>query len=73
MRPEIRRMGRALLEAEVVRFRALLPVKVGKEAYRVEPLAVGWFCPDPACGVFNGDAKVFLTACRACGSERPHA
>lgn len=39
--------------------------------YVVEPIAEGWYCRSPACGVFNGDAKEFLTNCRTCGSERP--
>lgn len=31
---------------------------------------VGWDCPNPACGVFNGDAKERLQACRACETPR---
>lgn len=37
----------------------------------VEPLSLGWFCRNPSCGVFNGDEKEFLLACRACASGRP--
>ena len=43
--------------------------KLGLVRYVVEPLALGWFCV--ACGVFNGDAKEFLTRCRSCGAGRP--
>ena len=31
-------------------------------------LAPGWLCG--ACGVFNGDAKERLSACRSCGMAR---
>jgi uncharacterized protein len=39
--------------------------------YVVEPLAVGWFCRNEECAVFNGDLKEFLLTCRTCGSPRP--
>lgn len=39
--------------------------------YVVEPLTEGWFCRNPTCGVFNGDAKEFFLSCRTCGSDRP--
>jgi hypothetical protein len=32
---------------------------------------LGWDCPNPACGVFNGDLKERLTFCRSCGTPRP--
>jgi len=44
---------------------------VPKDDYVVDSMAEGWFCRNPTCGVFNGDAKEFLLACRNCGSERP--
>lgn len=40
-----------------------------REEYVQEPLAMGFFCR--ACGVFNGDAKVFLVTCRSCDAPRP--
>jgi hypothetical protein len=40
-----------------------------REEYMREALCWGWFCR--ACGVWNGDAKVFLTACRCCEASRP--
>jgi hypothetical protein len=33
-------------------------------------LLAGWFCPSP-CGVFNGEMKEILHACRACDRKRP--
>lgn len=39
--------------------------------YVVEPLALGWYCPNADCGVFNGDEKVFLLKCRTCETGRP--
>lgn len=44
---------------------------VDPSQYVVESLASGWTCRNPTCGMFNGDAKVFLTKCRACESDRP--
>lgn len=44
-------------------------LKEFRQAYVVEALARGWFCR--ACGVFNGDEKVFLTKCRNCEAARP--
>ena len=32
---------------------------------------LGWDCPSPACGIFNGDLKERLQACRSCGTARP--
>lgn len=49
----------------------LVPNGSRKGEYVVEPLAEGWFCRNPVCGIFNGDAKEFLRTCRMCGSERP--
>ena len=43
-----------------------------KDGYIVEPLTVGWFCPDKVkCGIFNTDEKEFLVECRACRTPRP--
>jgi hypothetical protein len=39
--------------------------------YIVEAMALGWFCRNPDCRVFNGDEKQFLLVCRCCGSPRP--
>lgn len=33
----------------------------------------GWSCPNPVCGVFNGEEKHRLERCRACDTERPAA
>ncbi len=32
---------------------------------------LGWDCPNPACGVFNGDLKEERTTCRSCDTPRP--
>jgi ADP-ribose pyrophosphatase YjhB (NUDIX family) len=50
---------------------ALAPGGEPSPLYLVESIADGWFCPNPACGVWCGDAKVFLTLCRCCGAARP--
>lgn len=34
-------------------------------------LAPGWWCPNPKCRLFNGDAKVRLQNCRGCDTPRP--
>jgi hypothetical protein len=44
---------------------------VPKADYVVDSMAEGWFCRNPTCGVFNGDAKEFHLTCRTCGSDRP--
>jgi hypothetical protein len=32
---------------------------------------LGWDCPNPKCGVFNGDLKERRTTCRSCQTPRP--
>ena len=44
---------------------------MSQEGYVVEPLALGWYCPNADCGVFNGDEKVFLLKCRTCETDKP--
>jgi hypothetical protein len=68
LRTETSRLGRDTLVTIVASLRA----ERQKGGYVVEPLTLGWFCPDKAeCGVFNTDEKEFLTECRACRSARP--
>ena len=31
----------------------------------------GWFCPNPQCKIFNGEAKSVLTICRNCDTAKP--
>ena len=64
---EVRRMGRAELEDEVLRLRE----RVASQGYIIEAMAPGWFCPNAACGVWNGDVKDFLVQCRVCNTDRP--
>jgi hypothetical protein len=47
------------------------PTDPSHHDYVVEALATGWYCRNPDCQVWCGDAKVFLLACRACGAPRP--
>lgn len=39
--------------------------------YAIQPLALGFFCSRPSCGVFNGDGKEFRLMCRSCEAPRP--
>jgi hypothetical protein len=32
---------------------------------------LGWDCPNPACGVFNGNLKEKSRQCRSCQTPRP--
>lgn len=36
-----------------------------------DSLMPGWWCPNPKCRLFNGDAKVRLQNCRGCDTPRP--
>ena len=41
--------------------------------FLLEALAWGWKCREQACGIWNGDEKTPLLACRGCGAGRPPA
>ena len=47
------------------------PTEPAHHDYVVEVLATGWYCRETSCAVWNGDMKVFLLECRACGAPRP--
>jgi hypothetical protein len=55
---------------------ALITVRrVQKDAPVVEPLALGFFCQNASCGVWNQDClaggKIPRLACRVCDIDRP--